>query len=98
MMEDKNRNMKVMLEMKSNIEELTAGKSNKFETDQLSTLQQVIVKQFKQILIIILELLENDKSASEGGSAGRRNKELISAVTSVANWVMKFDPEKYATD
>ena len=92
--------MKKLLVMKADkvdIERIYEIKSNKTDTDNMLEVQAMMQKQMKHTLVLFLELvnLQSVRADDTRGSYETRQQELMKQISSLANWVMRFDPMKF---
>lgn len=90
-------NMKVMLTGKADREEMErnlAMKSNKIDFENMLDVQGVLVKQFQQMLVLFIEVVNCQVVKPNDTKSGIEKKvhSLIQQVTSLSHWVFNFDP------
>lgn len=72
-------------------------KSNKIDLENILDVQSIVTKQFKQILVLLIECVncQANRSNDTKQALEVRNKQLIRQVKLLSNWVMNFDPIDY---
>ena len=89
----------MILSLQQRLENLDEDKCPRNDILQVSDVQKMIIQQFKHILMIFIEVLDLQKHKANSTKClnDKRNEELTTQVSSLANWVMKFNPNDFFT-